>query len=89
MTKQQFAEYLTEKRKKSIEEYNKKRQGFPPSLGIDTVSNRIKYAEIAGYILPKDASQIEAMGIHELIVRAAKAEGKQIPKNVLNEYGVI
>ena len=70
-----------------IDEWNKSgHKGFPPSLGVDTVKNRIGLAETAGYVLPRDADAVMKMDFHKLSVEAALKQGKSVPKSVLAEY---
>lgn len=77
MTPEEFKSALQERRRALIKDWNDAgAQGFPPSLGIDTVSERIRLAESAGYSLPEDAAIIMRMNIHQLIV-AAHREARQ------------
>ncbi len=83
----EWVKYLADKRIALIQRWNLDgSHGFPPALGIDTISNRILLAKTAGYTLPKDAKRIMDMTFHQLAVEAAKCMNKAIPNRVLAEY---
>ena len=87
MTSKEWDNEVKALRSAQIEEWNKSgSKGFPPTLKINTVSERTALAEKAGYILPRDADIVIHKDYHRLSVEAALKEGKPVPPNVLNEY---
>jgi len=88
MTRDEWDSVLKQRNQDAIVEWNKTRKGFPPSANPNTIAERIRLAEKAGYVLPRDAKAIENKSYHELTVEAARAEGLPVPPEVLAELGM-
>src|SRR3990167_2161342 len=75
------------KRRQAIEAWNRAgSKGFPPSSGLDTVSDLTALGEKVGYQFPRDTELVMKMDSHRLRVEVAMAEGKPVPTEVLADY---
>ena len=76
MTSREFTEWWQRVRKSAIIAWNKSGcKGFPPGVGIETISTRIELAERAGYSLPAEAETVLGLPLHTLIRKVVDREG--------------
>jgi len=87
LTREAWGAYVQAENRRLVEKYNASGcQGFPPTLGHNSIYKIIALGEQAGYELPREADKLLRTPYHELAVRAALAEGHTVPAEVLADY---